>query len=193
MLRVLAIVGALASTAYADAQVAVLAGTAWRPSSGDASHVAPGPGFAVDLISSREGFSIGGHLGWISGWNRTLYHGTPSDLRYFDSLLQVHVLFQYRADRFTLGGGLGIDDRHASGQFVDAPPSDQSALLDDDAALGAHLQASYDVASIDAGTFAAYAGAGIFHIFHPADFCPGECTAPGQTYALWVGAAFRFK
>ena len=193
MLRVLAIVLVLASTAHADAQLALVTGSAWQPSSGTDSREAPGPGLALDIISARDGFSVGGHFGWISGWNRTIQDGIPSDIRYFDWLLQAHVLFQYRDDRLAIGAGVGIDDHHASGHYADAAPDQAAPWTDNHAALGAHLQASYDVASIDAGTFAAYAGAGMFHIFHPADLCAGECTAPRQTYALWVGAAFRFR
>ena len=192
MLRVLAIVWVISSTAYADAQLALLTGTAWRTTTDMESHVAPGPGVALDVVSARDGFSVGAHVGWISGWNRIIQIGTPSDIRSFDSLLQIHVLFQYRDERFAIGGGLGIDDHHASSHYADPLPDQSSSFTHDDVALGAHVQASYDVASIDAGTFAAYAGAGIFHIFHPADLCPGECTPPHQTYALWVGAAFRF-
>jgi hypothetical protein len=192
MMRALVIVVVVASCVHPAAQVAAVAGTAWRMTSGDDSRVAPGPGVALDIISEREGVSVGTHVGWISGWNRTLWReGTPTDERSFDSLLQLHVLIQDRVGALAIGGGIGLDNHAASGHYADAP--DSPSFSSSDAALGAHASASYDVAHTDAGTFAIYVGAAVFHVLAGADLCPGDCTAPAQTVAAWAGAAFRLR
>jgi hypothetical protein len=200
MLRV--IIGCLlvASTAHADVTLALTTGPMWRSSTLDAyateQRELPGPGASVDVISARDGWSVGAHFGWSSGFNRKVQPGTPSDLRSFDSLLQLHVLVQYRDSGFAIGAGVGHDVAIKYAHYADPVSSTISPQQVDwfsstDNALGGHVQASYDLGSIERGTFGVYAGAGLFHIFHPADLCAGECTAPHQGQALWVGVMFR--
>jgi hypothetical protein len=153
----------------------------------------PGPGLALDWVKVRsESHALGLHLAWNSGFNSTTSNSMPSHEESFDSLLQIHFLFELRDGPVTIGFGTGIDVLHRRAHYTDPLPfpDSSSSYTKTDKALGAHLQVGVEVGKIDRGTFSIVGSAGLFSLFQLAKLCDGELSCARQATTLSLGVAF---